>query len=278
MSQVEKTQFQSDVFSNDLGCQGCSAALAVRYILKALGEKTVVVLPAYCWAAITGSAAPTAVKVPFFHKLDSHTEREATVLAWADKGKVFDISIKVLLDAAKRNESLLYVCYDNESYLETKGSLFALSQSFSGSRMPEHSAAKSPQDILMLLLAQQIPYLATATIAYPEDLVKKVQKAKQIKGTRFIHVLAPCSPGWRVPPELAMTLARLAVKTCLFPLYEVEQGKRYTISLAPESLPVHEYLQLQERYAHLSESEIQQIQLAVDTQWQALQARAARDV
>ena len=267
------------VSSNYFGCQGCSAALAIRYILKALGEKTTVVLPAYCWSAITHSSSHASIKTPVFHRLGSHEVREAAVLAWAGKGKIFDIGLQWLIDAAKRNEDLLYVCYDNESYIKINNQKH--------SDMPFEAVLPNPtdiieaastQDIMTALTVHKIPYAATATIAYPEDVVKKIQKAKHIVGTRFIHVLAPCSPGWRMPAELAMTLARLAVKTCLFPLYEVEEGQKYTINLVPENLPVREYLDLQGRFNQLTDSEIQQIQDAVDAKWAGLQKRASHRV
>jgi pyruvate/2-oxoacid:ferredoxin oxidoreductase beta subunit len=126
---------------------------------------------------------------------------------------------------------------------------------------------------MAIMIAHRIPYAATATIAYPDDFIRKVQRAKGIYGTKFLHVLAPCPPGWKTPSEWAVKLSRLAVQTRVFPLYEVEDGERYLLN-APKAdepaLPVSEYLKLQGRFSHLTERDIQAIQELIDTRWQKL--------
>jgi len=125
------------------------------------------------------------------------------------------------------------------------------------------------KNIVEIMVAHDIPYTATASIAYPEDLIRKVTKAKNIKGSKFIHILAPCSPGWRFPTSQTIKMARLAVETYIFPLYEVENGK-YTISRKPKKKPVREYLEMQGRFRHLSDEIINAIQAKVDSDWEKL--------
>jgi pyruvate/2-oxoacid:ferredoxin oxidoreductase beta subunit len=116
----------------------------------------------------------------------------------------------------------------------------------------------------------RIPYVATATVAFPLDLYRKVKKAKEMKGTRFIHILAPCLPGRRMNSELTIKVPKLAVDTKFFPLYEVENGDKVTINYYPEGLPVKEYLQLQGRFRHLTEEEIEEIQKTIDSYFEKL--------
>ena len=116
--------------------------------------------------------------------------------------------------------------------------------------------------------------MATATVAYAEDFVKKVKKAAQIKGFRLIQVLSPCPPGWKTPPEITIKLARLAVQTGVFPLYEVENGEKYKINIKPKKLkPVIEYLKLQGRFRHLTQADVEEIQRMVDRNWKLLLAK-----
>jgi len=280
--------------SGHLGCQGCGGALAMRYALKAAGENTVVVIPACCWTIIAGPFPYTSLKVPVLHTafetaavaasgvraaLDIQGNTETTVLAWAGDGGTFDIGLQSLSGAAERNENIIYICYDNEAYMNTgiqrSGATPYLAWT---TTTPEKTPKTEPKkDIMAIMVAHGIPYAATATIAYPDDFIRKVQRAKSIYGTKFLHVLAPCPPGWKAPSELAIKLSRLAVQTRVFPLYEVEEGERYTLNEPKEetTLPVSEYLKLQGRFSHLTAKEIEAIQEIIDTRWQRLVHMAA---
>ena len=125
------------------------------------------------------------------------------------------------------------------------------------------------KNMMDIMVAHQIPYAATASIAYPEDLLRKMQKAKEIKGAKFIHVLSPCPSGWRYASNYTVKLARLAVETNIFPLYEVEYGK-YTINRKPRKKPARDYLSLQGRFRHLSDEVAAEIQARVDENWEVL--------
>ena len=126
-----------------------------------------------------------------------------------------------------------------------------------------------------IMAAHYNPYSATATIGFPRDLQEKIIKAKGIRGTKFIHLLSPCPTGWRMPTVISPEVSILAVETNIFPLYEVQQGVRYTINHQPRRLPVQEYLSMQGRFRHLKQAEIKQIQRDVDEEWEKLEYRAS---
>ena len=125
-----------------------------------------------------------------------------------------------------------------------------------------------------IMAAHRIPYTATACPAYPDDLVGNVEKARAIRGTRFIAVLSPCVPGWGIPDDFSLRVARLAVESRAFPLFEVEDGLRYTVTREPAGIPVAEYLRAQQRYAHLTDADVDAIQSEVDRRWAQLSQRA----
>jgi pyruvate/2-oxoacid:ferredoxin oxidoreductase beta subunit len=128
---------------------------------------------------------------------------------------------------------------------------------------------------MQIIAAHRIPYAATASIGHPLDLMEKIRKARDIKGTKFIHALTPCPTGWRMAEELSGRVAQLAVETKLFPLYEIIDGKEYRITHNPKGLPVKEYVRMQGRYNHFTDDDIAQLQREVDEDWRQLVARAA---
>jgi len=265
-----------------LACQGCGATMAMRYVLKALGPKTIVCIPACCWAVIDGPFPHSCLSVPIFHcafeaaastaagvkaGLEITGDTETTVMAWAGDGGTFDIGIQALSGAAERNDDILYVCYDNEAYMNTgiQRSSATPYGAWTTTTPVKHFKNRPKKDIDAIMSAHRIPYLATASVAYPEDMFKKAKKAKEIKGTRFLHIYAPCPSGWKSRPEDTVKLARLAVQTGVFPLYEIEDGERTTISIkVKERKPINEYLRLQGRFRHLKDPDIAAMQAEVD--------------
>jgi pyruvate/2-oxoacid:ferredoxin oxidoreductase beta subunit len=265
-----------------LACQGCGATMAMRYVLKALGRKTIVCIPACCWAVIDGPFPHSSLGVPIFHcafetaastaagvkaGLEITGDAETTVLAWAGDGGTFDIGLQALSGAAERNDDILYVCYDNEAYMNTgiQRSSATPYGAWTTTTPVKHFKNRPKKDIDAIMAAHRIPYLATASVAFPEDLYKKARKAKDIKGTRFLHIYAPCPSGWKSRPEDTVKLARLAVQTGIFPLYEVEDGERTTISIkVKERKPINDYLRLQGRFRHLKDTDIAVMQADVD--------------
>lgn len=274
--------------SGHLACQGCGATIAMRLALKALGTNTVVVIPACCWTIIDGAFPAHALKVPLFHAafetaavvasgiksgLRIRGKGDVTVMAWAGDGGTFDIGLQALSGAAERNEDIIYVVYDNEAYMNTgiQRSSATPYGAWTTTTPEKHPEDRPKKNIMEILAAHSIPYQATATMAYPEDFIRKFKKAKEIRGTRFIHVLSPCPPGWKIPSDMSIKVSRLAVETRVFPLYEIEDyGDKYTINYWPRGLPVKEYLKVQGRFRHLTEDKIEYIQKNVDKNWEKL--------
>jgi pyruvate/2-oxoacid:ferredoxin oxidoreductase beta subunit len=286
-----ETPDQEYTYSGHVGCPGCGAAIAMRFTLKALGEKTIMVLPACCWSIIAGAYPQSSLKIPVIHSafetggavasgvraaLDMKGDSETTVVTWAGDGGTFDIGFQALSGAVERNEDFIYVCYDNEAYMNT-GVQRSSSTPYGAwtTTTPGREWKKMrKKNIVEALVAHRIPYAATANIAFPEDLVRKVRKAKELKGSRFIHIYASCPTGWRIPSEMSVKIARMAVQTNIFPLYEVENGIQYTINYKPKEYLVREYFKLQGRFRHLSDKDLDQIQEMVNEDWELLLRKA----
>ncbi|WP_373500710.1 thiamine pyrophosphate-dependent enzyme [Desulfococcus sp.] len=290
-SSLPRTDYMS---SGHVGCPGCGATVAMKFALRALGEKTMLVIPACCWAIIAGSHPQTSLKVPVLHTafatagaaasglraaLDMKGDTETTVVAWAGDGGTFDIGFQALSGAVERNEDFIYVCYDNEAYMNT-GVQRSSSTPF-GTRTTTTPGASwkhtRKKNIVEALAAHRIPYAATASIAFPEDMIRKFERARDLKGgSRFIHVYATCPTGWRVPTDQCIKIARLAVQTHAFPLYEVEDGVRYTLNYdSGTPRPVKDYLSVQGRFKHLTDADYTTIQAMVDEDRMLLARKAA---
>jgi len=286
---VPKTELLT---SGHLACPGCGAPLAMRLVLKALGPRTMVALPACCWSIIAGPYPQSSLKVPLYHTafetgaalasgmkaaLDIRGQSDVNVMAWAGDGGTFDIGIQALSGAAERNEDILYVCYDNEAYMNTgiqrsSSTPWGAWTTTTPVRHPENHPKK---DMLAILAAHGIPYAATASVAYPTDLLAKVEKAKSIRGTKFLHILSPCPPGWKCADEDAIYLARAAVRTRVFPLMEVENGTRWRFTVEHPGDPVGPYLRKQGRFRHLTDQDVERIQADLDARWAILEQRVA---
>jgi pyruvate/2-oxoacid:ferredoxin oxidoreductase beta subunit len=273
--------------SGHLACQGCGATQAMRFALKALGPKTILVMPACCWSVIDGPFPESSLKVPLFHTafetaastasgvkagLEMRGDHETAVVAWAGDGGTFDIGLQALSGAAERNEDIIYACYDNEAYMNTgiqRSSATPLG-AWTTTTPASHEKERPKKKLLEIIAAHAIPYVTTTSVAYPDDVVRKFRKAKELHGTKFIHIFAPCPTGWKSPPELSVRLARLAVETKLFPVVEIEDGVKYTIFKDFEVKPLKEYLSLQGRFAHLKDDDISKLQAEVDRYWDHL--------
>ena len=279
------------VHSGHVGCPGCGATIAMRFVLKALGDKTIMVLPACCWSVIAGPYPQSALKIPVIHAafetggatasgvraaLDMKGDTETTVLTWAGDGGTFDIGFQALSGAVERNENFLYVCYDNEAYMNTgiQRSSSTPYGAWTTTTTGQDWKRLRKKNIVEVLVAHRIPYVATASIAFPDDLLRKAQKAKETKGSKFLHIYASCPTGWRIPSEMSVKIARMAVQTNIFPLYEVEDGLRYTINYKPKEYLVREYFKLQGRFKHLTDQDLDQIQQMVNEDWEMLLRKA----
>jgi pyruvate/2-oxoacid:ferredoxin oxidoreductase beta subunit len=271
-----------------LSCQGCGGALAMKLALKGLGERTMVVLPACCWSIIIGVYPYSTLGVPVMHipfetaavaasgvraALDVRKEKDIVVMAWAGDGGTFDIGLQSLSGAAERNENILYVCYDNEAYMNTGIQRSSATPPGAWTTTTPAGALKTEpkKDIEKILAAHSIPYIATASIAYPDDAIRKFRKAREITGTRFIHILASCPPGWGIDPSKAVQVTRMATQANVFPLYEIENGKT-SINVRPEKeISVKEYIQVQGRFRQVPPEMIELLKSRADRKWKELQ-------
>jgi pyruvate/2-oxoacid:ferredoxin oxidoreductase beta subunit len=296
MSQVmirDRVPDQGLLASGHLACPGCGGALAMKLVLNELGPNTIVVLPACCWSVIAGPYPQSSLGVPLYHTafetgaalasgiraaLDQRGDADTTVLVWAGDGGTFDIGLQALSGAAERNENILYCCYDNEAYMNTgiQRSSATPRGAWTTTTPAEQPQSTPKKDILAILAAHRIPYAASTTVAHPVDLLDKVRKAKAIRGMRFLHILAPCPPGWKCADEDSLEMARMAVRNRVFPLVEVEDGVRWRLTGDHPGEPVEPYLRRQGRFRHLGNAEVDRVQQEVEERWFILEQRLAR--
>jgi len=277
--------------SGNLACAGCAASLSMRLALKGLGKPTVLVIPACCWTIIPGAWPLTAMDVPVFQAAFETTGAtisgikaayrkkgmdDICVVGWAGDGGTFDIGLQALSGAAERNDDVIYVCYDNEAYMNTgiQRSGGTPQGAWTTTTPVKNPKSEPKKDIDEIMAAHRIPYLATATAAYPHDLIAKFKKARSIQGMRFIHLLSACPTGWRVPENLSIEVMRLAVLSSIFPLYEVEDGEIYRQTVIPDNIiPVDRYIHLQGRFRHMTDEDVKEFQKAVDKGYERLKQR-----
>lgn len=273
-----------------MGCLGCGAVLAMRYLLKGLGPRTILSIPASCWAVLAGGYPRSFLKVPFVNTafestgasvagiraaLEVRGVEDVSVVGFAGDGGTADIGLQALSGMLERGDRAIYVMYDNEAYMNTgiqRSSSTPQGAWTTTTPVGESGNGKAQvkKDMMAIVLAHRTPYAATASVAFPEDLVKKTRKARDAQGPSFLHVLSPCPPGWKFSSEKTVELARLAVDTKIFPLYEVEGGV-YRISRKPQQpQPVRDYLDTQGRFGHLTEEAVRRIQREVDVTWDRL--------
>lgn len=272
-----------------MGCLGCGATLAMRYVLKASGRRTILSIPACCWAVMPGVWPNTCLQVPELYTpfettgasisgiraaLDVTGQKDVNVIGFAGDGGTADIGIQALSGTADRNDDVLYIMYDNEAYMNTgiqrSGStpIGAWTTTTPVGKMENWE--KSPKkNMVAIMAAHKIPYVATACIAYPEDLIRKVQKALSIKGTKFIHIYAPCPTGWKMDPGLSVRIAKEALSSRAFNLFEIEGGS-YRINMKPKKTPLKDYLFKQGRFKHMPEDLISELERDLDNAWEDL--------
>lgn len=274
--------------SGHMACPGCGVVIAMRLVLRALGRKTVAVLIPSCSSIIAATYPNSSLKVPAFHGtfesaaptaagisyvLKLQGKDDISVVAFAGDGGTFDIGLQALSGTVDRNEHYIYVCLDNEAYMNTGIQASSATPECAWTITTPLGRSARKKNIMEIMAAHRIPYAATASIGYPQDLMEKVQKAKDIRGTKFIHLLTPCPTGWRMAENLTIKSAMLSVETRLFPLYEVSNGRKYAITYEPQGLPINEYLQIQGRYRHLQEEQIAHMQAQIDEEWENLKKR-----
>ncbi|MCS7114185.1 MAG: thiamine pyrophosphate-dependent enzyme [Nitrososphaerota archaeon] len=269
-------------------CPGCGIAIAVRQVMKVLGKKTIVLLPPSCVGPLTREGA-FKFRVPGVHialdhgaavaagvkaGLEVRGMKDVIVVPIVGDGGTADIGLQALSGAAERNDDILYVCTDNEAYMNT-GRQGSASTPFGAYTTTTPVGALAPfgrdrpkKDLFRIITDHKVPYAATASPSYPVDLRRKVEKAKQTPGFRYLHILCPCPTGWGYSTEKTVEMGRLAVKTRCFILAESEFGRVRITYNVDEKTPVEQYLKMQGRFRHLKDEQVKMVQAYVDEQWE----------
>jgi len=283
---------KKDIMSpGHLACPGCVSALSLRLALKALGTDCAFVIPACCMAVIDGPFPYSSLGVPLYHvafetaasvasgiRAGFHRQGNdhSTVVAWVGDGGTFDIGLAAVSASAARNDDYLYVCYDNEAYMNT-----GIQQSSATppgawtTTTPANRPKVGPKkDIMAILAAHKIPYQATLNIAYPDDFLRKFRKAKAIKGFRFLHLFCSCPAGHKSLDSNSIKISRLATQSRVFPLYERWHGGKIILTENPPKVSIKEYLSLQGRFRHFTPQDIRHFQLEIDRTWKQLTENA----
>jgi pyruvate ferredoxin oxidoreductase beta subunit len=263
LERVEK----KDLFaSGHRACGGCGQALAARLVADAAGENTIACVATGCLEVFSSPYPDPAWRIPFLHSLFENASAVASgveaaykalnkgpvnIIAQGGDGSTADIGFQSISGMFERGHNVLYVCYDNEAYMNTgvqRSSFTPLGARTTTTPLGNKTRKKN----LPLLAADHgIPYVATATVDDYRDLQKKVKTALSIEGPKYIHVLAPCPLGWGHHGEITVQICRLAKDTGLFPIYEIIDGKITNAKKIPVKVPVEEYLKLQGRFSHL---------------------------
>lgn len=275
-------------------CGGCGLSTLLQMLRHAVADRRVqFVIPACCGAVAGGtfpqsaygvstllttfaSAAAAATGIASVARIN---DDETRVVCIAGDGGTYDIGFATLSAAAERNEDILFICYDNEIYGNTGGQRSSATPA--GAMTTNLASVKLEQkkDILAIMAAHRVPYCASISLAHSEDTLRKLRRALDLKGFRFLHVLSPCPTGWKSEPALGMELVRLAVRSGLFPVYEVFDGKRHVVNVEPdfsdEALDM--YLSLQRRFQK-SGITAASLRPAIDRYWQNLRALSGRIV
>ena len=281
-------------------CIGCGEALAVRLACKAMGDNVIIVNATGCMEIVASPLPYTSWLVPWIHTLFENTAAVASgiesaikamkrkgrgpksdvkVVGIAGDGGTSDIGLQALSGALERGHDFLYICFDNEAYMNTgiqrsSATPFGASTTTSPAGKVSIGQFSWKKNMPAIAAAHDIPYVATACPSYPFDLMKKVSKGLAVNGPAYLHVFSVCPTGWRCPPDISVRLGRLAVQTGVFPLYEVEGGK-YKMSLeVPELRPIQDYTKPQGRFRHLSEDNIKLIQDRVREEYYKLLEKA----
>jgi len=244
-------------------CGGCSMSTALTMLGRALeGENYVLVIPACCGIVTAGAFPTSSYGVPVVASTFASAPAYASgvsavmelnkeqnhVICWAGDGGTYDIGMATLSAAAERNDNLIYICYDNEIYGNTGGQRSSATPMAAKTTTTPGGKPEGKKQIIEILAAHHVPYAATLSIAHPEDFREKIQKALRMKGFRFFLAHSPCPTGWKSEPSESIELVSLAVRSGIFPLYEVFDGLRYRLNSEPDGTDPAEYFKLQRRF------------------------------
>jgi pyruvate/2-oxoacid:ferredoxin oxidoreductase beta subunit len=269
-------------------CAGCGMSIGLQWLDEALADnRPYLVIPACCGIVTAGAFPTSAYGVPVVAATFASAPAYATgvsvvaalngdthpTVCWAGDGGTYDIGVATLSAAAERNEDILYICYDNEIYGNTGGQRSSATPEGAVTSTTPEGKVERKKDMMAIMAAHRIPYAATLSVAHRDDFMRKLETARAMKGFRFLVMLSPCPTGWKSSPDEGVDLIDVAVRSGLFPLYEVFDGERYRINVRPDGADVAAYLDRQRRYAR---SGVETVRRRIASQWEYLDAMAER--
>lgn len=285
---MEELRCDNVLRPGNTNCAGCGMSIGLQWLDQALaGEKPILVIPACCGIVTAGAFPTSGYGVPVAASTFGGAPAVATgisavgalnndpglVICWAGDGGTYDIGIATLSAAAERNEDMIYICYDNEIYGNTGGQRSSATPEGVVTSTTRQGKSERKKDIMAIMAGHRIPYAATLSVAHREDFLRKVRTARSMKGFRFLLLLSPCPTGWKSEPDESVDLIRYAVRSGLFPVYEIFDGVRYRINERPDGTPLSEYTSRQRRYTKLS-ADAGPLQAMVKEQWHYLDGMA----
>jgi pyruvate ferredoxin oxidoreductase beta subunit/2-oxoisovalerate ferredoxin oxidoreductase beta subunit len=289
MQIFERLEDPAMLCAGHAACPGCIDALSARHVLAALGSNAVAVIPPSCMAIIAGPQPYSSLRIPVYQPtleasaaaasglrraLDAQGKRDTHVVVLAGDGGTYDIGFQCLSSAAERNENFIYICLDNEGYMNTGAQKSSSTPHYATTGSTPAGKTTRKKNLTEIMAAHGVPYVATASAAHLADLKRKLEKAKALTGTRILTLLIPCLDGWGLADDAGLAAARLAVDTGAFPLVEVEDGRRWTLN-STKTRPIGEYLAIQRRFRHLGAEQIAALQAEIDSGWTRLQRMAS---
>jgi len=278
------------VYPGNRACAGCTLSLLYRIGTKALGRDCIFVVPPSCLTVMQGLYPVAASQLPIFNGTFASTAAIATgvraamkqrglktqVVAWAGDGGTADIGIQALSGALERQEDIIYICYDNEAYMNTGVQRSGTTpQGSLTTNTPYTGKKENGKNVPAIVAAHNPAYVATCSASYPLDFHDKLLKAKEIRGFKYFHIQTPCPPGWGCEERMTVKIGKAAVDCGLSDLYEIENGRK-TLSepsrklLDPAKMkPLDDYLKMQVRFKSLSAEQVAAMQARIDEKWQA---------
>ncbi|MDO4548875.1 MAG: thiamine pyrophosphate-dependent enzyme [Clostridia bacterium] len=265
-------------------CAGCGMELVIRNVLDVLGQDTIIVIPPGCSALFCGFGRETGLKIAGFQGnlentaayaagiragLEVQGNTHTTVLGFAGDGGTVDIGFQALSGMIERGDRVLYICYDNEAYMNTGIQGSSSTPMGASTTTTPGGKLSGRKDLISIVIAHDIPYAATASIANLTDLRKKIQKAKDTDGPSVVHVHTPCPTGWAYPPAKSIEVCRKAVETGAWLLYEYDHGK-YSVNYKKPLKPVSEYLKMQGRFKHVTDEDVKRIEETISARYEKL--------
>lgn len=277
--------------AGNTNCGGCGMSIGLNFLTHAIAHRRVqMVIPACC-GIVTGGAFPTsaygapvaaatfasaAAMATGLAQVARLNGDEVRVICWAGDGGTYDIGMATVSAAAERDEDILYICYDNEIYGNTGGQRSSATPLGAVTTTTPTGKEVRKKDMLGIMAAHGVPYVATVSLAHPEDALRKLEHALELRGFRFLHIFAPCPTGWKCEPSEGISLVRLAIRSGLYPVYEVDADGAVTINVEPEMSmeALEKYFASQGRFRK-TRVDHAAIRAEIDRTWRRLRAQVA---